>query len=174
MALWPLPLTLNIKWLMTVFGVNNCRSSLRIVACLFFLTQFASLIVICNEICETPCDGIKMEEIGIVRKLASSGYAVFAMDYAGFPLSKGHHYFIPSFDLLVNNVIEHYSKSKELMDLDLASTYFCCINLRSLPSFLFGQAMRGAVALKIRLKQPKAWEDVTAYNVITYKDELRL
>jgi len=29
---------------------------------------------------------------------------------------------------------------------------------RSLPSFLFGQSMCGAVALKIHLKQPKAWD----------------
>lgn len=28
----------------------------------------------------------------------------------------------------------------------------------SLPSFLFGQSMGGAVALKIHLKQPKAWD----------------
>ena len=28
---------------------------------------------------------------------------------------------------------------------------------RSLPSFLFGQSMGGAVALKMHLKQPNAW-----------------
>lgn len=27
----------------------------------------------------------------------------------------------------------------------------------ALPSFLFGQSMGGAVALKVHLKQPKAW-----------------
>jgi len=30
--------------------------------------------------------------------------------------------------------------------------------LKSLPSFLFGQSMGGAVALKMHLKQPKAWD----------------
>ncbi|XP_022641045.1 caffeoylshikimate esterase isoform X2 [Vigna radiata var. radiata] len=136
---------------------------------------------------KTPCDGIKMEESyeknskgleifckswlpesstpkaalfychgygdtcsfffeGIARKLASSGYAVFAMDYPGFGLSEGLHCFIPSFDGLVDDVIEHYSKIKENPEF------------RSLPSFLFGQSMGGAVALKIHLKQPKAWD----------------
>lgn len=29
---------------------------------------------------------------------------------------------------------------------------------RTLPSFLFGQSMGGAVALKVHLKQPNAWD----------------
>lgn len=49
---------------------------------------------------------------GIARKLASSGYGVFAMDYPGFGLSEGLHGYIPSFDRLVDDVIEHYSKVK--------------------------------------------------------------
>ncbi|KAK7316188.1 hypothetical protein VNO77_35008 [Canavalia gladiata] len=136
---------------------------------------------------KTPCDGIKMEESyeknskgkeifckswlpaesrpkaavfychgygdtitfffeGIARKLALSGYGVFAMDYPGFGLSEGLHCYIPSFDGLVDDVIEHYSKIKENPEF------------HSLPSFLFGQSMGGAVALKIHLKQPKAWD----------------
>lgn len=133
---------------------------------------------------KTPCDGIKMEESyeknskgreifckswlpdkpkaavyychgygdtcsfffeGIARKLASSGYAVFAMDYPGFGLSEGLHGYIDSFDGLVDDVIEHYSKIKENPEFS------------SLPSFLFGQSMGGAVLLKVHLKQPKAW-----------------
>jgi acylglycerol lipase len=47
---------------------------------------------------------------GIARKLASSGYGVFAMDYPGFGLSQGLHGYIPSFDILLNDVIEQYSK----------------------------------------------------------------
>ncbi|XP_021634703.1 caffeoylshikimate esterase isoform X3 [Manihot esculenta] len=82
---------------------------------------------------------------GIARKLASSGYGVFAMDYPGFGLSEGLHCYIPSFDRLVDDVIEHYTKVKE----DPA--------ISSLPSFLFGQSMGGAVALKVHLKQPNAW-----------------
>ncbi|KAF3784382.1 hypothetical protein EJ110_NYTH30315 [Nymphaea thermarum] len=65
---------------------------------------------------------------GAARKLASSGYGVFAMDYPGFGLSDGLHGYIPNFDILVDDVIEQFSKS-----------------------------MGGAVALKIHLKQPQAW-----------------
>ncbi|KAH6803692.1 alpha/beta-Hydrolases superfamily protein [Perilla frutescens var. frutescens] len=82
---------------------------------------------------------------GIARKLASSGYGIFAMDYPGFGLSEGLHGYIPKFDLIVDDVIEHYSKVKENPDF------------RLLPSFLFGQSMGGAVALKVHLKQPDAW-----------------
>ncbi|XP_010420291.1 PREDICTED: caffeoylshikimate esterase-like [Camelina sativa] len=82
---------------------------------------------------------------GIARRLALSGYGVFAMDYPGFGLSEGLHGYIPSFDLLVQDVMEHYSKIKENPEFS------------SLPSFLFGQSMGGAVSLKIHLKQPNAW-----------------
>jgi len=34
------------------------------------------------------------------------------MDYPGFGLSEGLHCYIPSFDLLVDDVIEIYSKIK--------------------------------------------------------------
>ncbi|KAL6961001.1 acylglycerol lipase [Sarracenia purpurea var. burkii] len=82
---------------------------------------------------------------GIARKLVSSGYGVFAMDYPGFGLSEGLHGYIPSFDILVDDVIEHYSKIREIPEL-------CRI-----PRFLFGQSMGGAVVLKAHLKQPNAW-----------------
>ncbi|KAL3525465.1 hypothetical protein ACH5RR_013837 [Cinchona calisaya] len=82
---------------------------------------------------------------GIARKLASSSYAVFAMDYRGFGLSEGLHGYIPSFDGLVDDVIEHYSQVKENPDF------------LGLPSFLFGQSMGGAVALKVHFKQPDSW-----------------
>ncbi|KAG6777476.1 hypothetical protein POTOM_017299 [Populus tomentosa] len=49
---------------------------------------------------------------GVARKLASSGYGVFAMDYPGFGLSDGPHGYFPSLDKLVNDVAEHYSNIK--------------------------------------------------------------
>lgn len=49
---------------------------------------------------------------GIARRIAASGYAVFAMDYPGFGLSEGLHGYIPNFDYLVDDVIEHYTKIK--------------------------------------------------------------
>lgn len=52
---------------------------------------------------------------GIARKLAMSGYGVFSMDYPGFGLSEGLHGFIPSFDRIVDDVIERYSKVKGVL-----------------------------------------------------------
>ncbi|KAJ0771002.1 putative 2-acylglycerol O-acyltransferase [Helianthus annuus] len=82
---------------------------------------------------------------GIARKFASSGYGVLAMDFPGFGLSEGLHGYIPSFDGLVDDVIEHYSKIKENPEL------------RDLPRFLMGESMGGAVAIKVHLKQPEFW-----------------
>jgi acylglycerol lipase len=50
--------------------------------------------------------------LGVARKLASSGFGVFALDYPGFGLSDGLHGYIPSYENLVNDVIEHFSKIK--------------------------------------------------------------
>ncbi|KAG7016061.1 Caffeoylshikimate esterase, partial [Cucurbita argyrosperma subsp. argyrosperma] len=112
---------------------------------------------------KTPSNGLKIEEqwcvivmametpahfsskARIARKFALLGYSVFAMDYPGFGLSEGLHGFIPNFDRIVDDVIEHYSKVKENPAFS------------ALPSFLFGQSLGGAVALKIHLKQPRSW-----------------
>lgn len=60
---------------------------------------------------------------GIARKLASSGYGVFAMDYPGFGLSEGLHGYIPSFDALVDDVIEHFWKIKgKVMEISRLTT----------------------------------------------------
>ncbi|KAJ8761295.1 hypothetical protein K2173_001351 [Erythroxylum novogranatense] len=82
---------------------------------------------------------------GVARKLALSGYGVFAMDYPGFGLSQGLHGYISSLEELVDDVVEQYAKVKENTDYS------------GLPSFLFGQSLGGAVALKVHLKQPNAW-----------------
>ncbi|KAI4324649.1 hypothetical protein MLD38_030118 [Melastoma candidum] len=82
---------------------------------------------------------------GVACRLASFGYGVLAMDYPGFGLSEGLHGYIPSFDGLVDDVMEHYSKIKEKE------------GYRDKPFFLFGQSMGGAIALRMHLKQPYAW-----------------
>ncbi|XP_057837295.2 caffeoylshikimate esterase isoform X1 [Cryptomeria japonica] len=82
---------------------------------------------------------------GVAKKLAASGYGVFAMDYPGFGLSEGLHCYIPSFDRLVDDVIEQYSKIRAMSEY------------RDLPHFLLGESLGGAVALKIHLKQPHVW-----------------
>lgn len=50
--------------------------------------------------------------LGISKKLAAAGYGVFAMDYPGFGLSEGLHGYIQSFDSLVDDVTEFFSKIK--------------------------------------------------------------
>ncbi|XP_039682553.1 caffeoylshikimate esterase isoform X3 [Medicago truncatula] len=107
---------------------------------------------------------------GVARKLASSGFGVFALDYPGFGLSDGLHGYIPSFENLVNDVIEHFSKIKEQVEY------------QNLPSFLLGESMGGAIALNIHFKQPTAWDGAALiaplckapYNVLFYKDKPRL
>ncbi|KAJ1295959.1 hypothetical protein BS78_01G262300 [Paspalum vaginatum] len=107
---------------------------------------------------------------GVARKIASAGYGVFALDYPGFGLSEGLHGYIPSFDTLVDDVAEHFSKVRGNPEH------------RGLPSFLFGQSMGGAVALKVHLKQPNEWNGAIlvapmckcSFNVIAYKDKPRL
>eukprot|EP00252_Welwitschia_mirabilis_P028109 TRINITY_DN9992_c0_g1_i5.p1 TRINITY_DN9992_c0_g1~~TRINITY_DN9992_c0_g1_i5.p1 ORF type:complete len:231 (+),score=38.45 TRINITY_DN9992_c0_g1_i5:203-895(+) len=64
------------------------------------------------------------------------------MDYPGFGLSEGLHGYIPSFRNLVQDVIEEFSKVKRQPEFE------------GLPSFIFGQSMGGAVALKVQLKEP--------------------
>lgn len=49
---------------------------------------------------------------GIAKRVAASGYGVYAIDYPGFGLSEGLHGYIPSFDELVDDVIELYTNIK--------------------------------------------------------------
>ncbi|XP_057528684.1 caffeoylshikimate esterase isoform X1 [Amaranthus tricolor] len=83
---------------------------------------------------------------GIARRIAGSGYAVYAVDHPGFGLSDGLHGYISNFDDLVDNVIEQYAKIKERPEL------------QGLPRFIFGQSMGGAVALRTHLKEPDQWD----------------
>ncbi|KAF3332669.1 caffeoylshikimate esterase-like isoform X3 [Carex littledalei] len=83
---------------------------------------------------------------GIARKIASAGYGVYALDYPGFGLSEGLHGYIPSFDAMVDDVVEHFSKIRENPEYG------------GMPCFLFGQSLGGAVALKVHFKQPDRWD----------------
>jgi len=47
------------------------------------------------------------------------------MDYPGFGLSDGLHGYIPSFETLVDDVIEHYSKVKGMI-ATFRKCWFCC------------------------------------------------
>ncbi|XAR52414.1 2-acylglycerol O-acyltransferase [Bertholletia excelsa] len=85
---------------------------------------------------------------GIAKQIATAGYAVFAVDHPGFGLSEGLHGYIPSFDDIVDNVIEQYRKIKGKPQV------------RGLPCYILGQSMGGAVALKAHLKEPREWDGV--------------
>ncbi|PIA39767.1 hypothetical protein AQUCO_02600318v1 [Aquilegia coerulea] len=85
---------------------------------------------------------------GIAKRIAESGYAVYAIDHPGFGLSEGLHGYIPSFDELVNNVIERYTSMKGRPEA------------KEVPRFLLGQSMGGAVAIKAHLKRPTDWDGV--------------
>ncbi|KAK1280183.1 hypothetical protein QJS04_geneDACA003029 [Acorus gramineus] len=106
---------------------------------------------------------------GIARRIAAAGYGVHALDYPGFGLSEGLHGYIPSFDGMVDHIVEHYSTLKEREG-------------KKLPWFLLGQSMGGAVALKVHLKQLRDWDGIilvapmckAEYNVISYSDQMRL
>ncbi|XLT63270.1 hypothetical protein HN873_019794 [Arachis hypogaea] len=73
-----------------------------------------------GDICTLFFEGMFLVLITcIARKIALAGYGVFAMDYLGFGLSQGLHGYIPSFDGIVDDVIEHYSKIKGNISLNL-------------------------------------------------------
>ncbi|KAJ8641658.1 hypothetical protein MRB53_018352 [Persea americana] len=133
---------------------------------------------------------------GIAKKLASSGYGVFAMDYPGFGLSEGLHGFIPSFDRLVDDVVEHFSKVKVALKVHLKQPLswsgailvapMCKIADDMVPSWLVTQVLIGMAKLlpKGKLVPQKdfgemAFRDLkkrkmTPYNVIAYKGKPRL
>ncbi|KAL6187966.1 hypothetical protein ACLB2K_039361 [Fragaria x ananassa] len=85
---------------------------------------------------------------GIARRIAQSGYAVYAVDYPGFGLSEGLHGYISDFDELVDDVIEQFTSIKGRSEV------------KGLPFFIMGESMGGAVALKIHLKEPDKWDGV--------------
>ncbi|KAK1280374.1 hypothetical protein QJS04_geneDACA003026 [Acorus gramineus] len=127
-------------------GIDHCLFKFIIS---HVVTKLFSVVDECSEVFLKFRPGITSscseDRGGTARKIASSGYGVFAMDYPGFGLSEGLHGYIPSFDSIVNDVIEHFSKIKENPEY------------QSLPSYLFGQSMGGAVALNVHFKQPNAW-----------------
>ncbi|CAI9775145.1 unnamed protein product [Fraxinus pennsylvanica] len=85
---------------------------------------------------------------GIAKHIASSGYGIYAIDHPGFGLSEGLHGYVPSFDGVVDNVIEQYTIIKGRPEI------------RGLPFFIFGQSMGGAIALKALLKDPRQWDGI--------------
>lgn len=54
----------------------------------------------------------EFEFSGIAKRIAASGYAVYAVDYPGFGLSEGLHGYIPNFDELIDDVNEQFTNIK--------------------------------------------------------------
>jgi acylglycerol lipase len=80
--------------------------------CLDVCLFLKKLLIHCAEIVY----GFFIFYSGVARRIAASGYAVFAMDYPSFGLSEGLHGYIPNFDDLVDDVIEHYTQIKGMFD----------------------------------------------------------
>lgn len=56
--------------------------------------------------------------VGVAKRIAAAGYAVYAMDYPGFGLSEGLHGYIASFDKMVDHVMEQYALIRGIYFLD--------------------------------------------------------
>jgi alpha-beta hydrolase superfamily lysophospholipase len=95
------------------------------------------------------CNGYGMECTVYSRKtgqtLASSGYAVYGIDYEGHGKSEGLRAYVPNFDELVNDCNTFFNS---VMDRE---EYACK------PSFLVGESMGGAVAVMIALRNRARW-----------------
>ncbi|XP_024384349.1 caffeoylshikimate esterase [Physcomitrium patens] len=97
-------------------------------------------------LCPGYGDSITFYFEALARTFALAGYGVHGMDYPGFGMSEGLHGYIPNFNDLVDDVAYQYRKI-----IDRAE-------FRSLPRFLFGESMGGAVALLAHLKDPTVWD----------------
>ncbi|KAG1368120.1 putative caffeoylshikimate esterase [Cocos nucifera] len=79
----------------------------------------------------------------IAKKIAASGYAVYAMDYPGFGLSQGLHGYIPSFDGIVDHVIEQYAHLRGIAKKIAASGY--AVYAMDYPGFGLSQGLHGYI-----------------------------
>ncbi|KAJ0096075.1 hypothetical protein Patl1_14972 [Pistacia atlantica] len=116
------------------------KPGVRIKGALFFCHGY-------GDTCTFFFEGllIRLVLLGI---LLQAGYGVYALDHPGFGLSEGLHGYVPSFDALVDNVINIYTKIKGRPEV------------RRLRHFILGQSMGGAVTLKVHLREPREWDGV--------------
>jgi alpha-beta hydrolase superfamily lysophospholipase len=71
---------------------------------------------------------LQLKIIGVAKRIAHAGYAVYAMDYPGFGLSYGLHGYIPSFDGMVDHVIEQYNRIKGFLSYNLKTILFTLLS----------------------------------------------
>ncbi|KAK6929281.1 Serine aminopeptidase, S33, partial [Dillenia turbinata] len=87
---------------------------------------------------------ISMEGTGI--RLAKAGYEVHGIDYEGHGKSDGLPGLVPSFDNVVNDCSQHFTKVSEKKDNKVKQR------------FLLGESMGGVVALRVHRKQPDFYD----------------
>ncbi|GJP83736.1 hypothetical protein CLOP_g13854 [Closterium sp. NIES-67] len=80
------------------------------------------------------------------ERLASEGYGVYGIDFEGHGRSEGLSVFIPDFNTLVDDSLAYFAPIRERPEH------------QSIPKFLCGESMGGAVALCIHRKQPDQWD----------------
>ncbi|VFQ89534.1 unnamed protein product [Cuscuta campestris] len=80
--------------------------------------------------------------------LAQNGYACFALDLEGHGLSQGLKAYVPNLDLVLQDCVSFF-------DSVLSQNP----KFQSLPRFLFGESMGGAICLLIHLKNPDRFSD---------------
>ncbi|XP_058213486.1 caffeoylshikimate esterase-like [Rhododendron vialii] len=99
------------------------------------------------------CHGYGMESSismkgrkGTGARLAKAGYGVYGMDYEGHGRSSGLPGYIPSFEDVVTDCSDHYTRISERKK-----------NLKK-SRFLMGESMGGTVAILLHLKKPNFWD----------------
>ncbi|KAK1286652.1 hypothetical protein QJS10_CPB20g00866 [Acorus calamus] len=83
---------------------------------------------------------------GTMTRLATAGYAVHGIDYEGHGKSSGLQAYIPSFDALVDDCLDHFTSICERVEN------------KKKQRFLLGESMGGAVALLLHQKRPTFWD----------------
>ncbi|KAG6490392.1 hypothetical protein ZIOFF_051688 [Zingiber officinale] len=83
-------------WLIKLYEVNSRGVEIFSKSWLPKNSSMKALVCFCHGYGDTCTFFFE----GVARKLASSDFGVFAMDYPGFGLSEGLHGYIPSFDTL--------------------------------------------------------------------------
>ncbi|KAK1286653.1 hypothetical protein QJS10_CPB20g00867 [Acorus calamus] len=83
---------------------------------------------------------------GTMTRLAKAGYAVHGIDYEGHGKSSGLQAYISSFDVLVDDCLDHFTSICERKEN------------KKKQRFLLGESMGGAVALLLHQKRPTFWD----------------
>lgn len=96
------------------------------------------------------CHGYAMEcsisNKGAATRLAKAGFGVYGMDYEGHGKSEGLQGLVTSFDNVVSDCSEHYTKICEKKE-----------NVKKL-RIIMGESMGGAVVLLLHRKKPTFWD----------------